>query len=380
MTRKINIILLLSLLILLSAGCSKKEDLLEEELLNTRIKEDQLNLAKEDSKNGYSYNQLNQMEQKVYLEIYCSILEMNEFNIISATDSDMIEKAFNCVMNDHPELFYINGYVYTEYQINNNLYLNFSGKYIYSPEEKIEKEKEIELKTAFVLNNINKLNTDYDKTKYIYEYVITNTEYVASSEDNQNILSVMINKESVCQGYAKTVQYLLDKAGVKSVFLTGYTINGIKHAWNMVYLDNKPYFIDATWGDGVYQTEEDEKEEINYDYFCFTSDSLSKTHIIENVVNIPECTSMEMNYYVKEGLYFEDYDEEKIRTLFAMSQENTKKPIKIKCNNEDTFKLFADNLITNKGIFNLIDNGEEVLYTYNADYKTFTFYIGSEIK
>ena len=43
---------------------------------------------------------------------------------------------------------------------------------------------------------------DYEKIKYVYEYLIKNNEYVPDSENNQNILSVVQNGETVCQGYA----------------------------------------------------------------------------------------------------------------------------------------------------------------------------------
>ena len=51
---------------------------------------------------------------------------------------------------------------------------------------------------------------------------------------------------SVCQGYALAYDYLLEQVGIKSEYCSSDVLN---HAWNIVYIDNKPYHVDVTWDD-----------------------------------------------------------------------------------------------------------------------------------
>lgn len=40
---------------------------------------------------------------------------------------------------------------------------------------------------------------DYEKAKYVFEYLAGNIEYEMGTEQNQNIISVFLNKKTVCR-------------------------------------------------------------------------------------------------------------------------------------------------------------------------------------
>ena len=64
------------------------------------------------------YEKLTQNEQQIYEEILESLLAFDKATVLSTTDSAMIDKVFTAVMLDNPEIFYVDGYKYTEFTRN----------------------------------------------------------------------------------------------------------------------------------------------------------------------------------------------------------------------------------------------------------------------
>ena len=53
----------------------------------------------------------------------------------------------------------------------------------------------------------------------------------------------------VCESYALTMNWLLEKAGIRSMYAVG-DVTGGGHAWNYVQMsDGKWYLQDSTWND-----------------------------------------------------------------------------------------------------------------------------------
>ena len=330
----------------------------------------------------YAYESLSEEGKEVYAQIYASLVQMQEKEL-STTDTDLIETVFQCVLNDHPEIFYVEGYTFTKYSRGNKITkIIFQASYTMEKEELEEKQKVIEQKTEEVLAGMDGTADDYEKIKYIYEYIIKNTEYNVAAKNNQNIISVFQDGQSVCQGYAKATQYLLSKAGVKATLVVGYVENGEGHAWNLVYADGEPYYVDTTWGDASYRMTTEESYEvnnlpvINYDYLCVTTEQLCKTHRIENVVSVPECTAVKDNYYVREGAYFTEYNEEQLTQFFEKSYAEGKEYITLQCADETVFSEMNEELITGQRIFEYMEANDGVIaYSQNEEQFSLSFWL-----
>ena len=80
----------------------------------------------------------------------------------------------------------------------------------------------------------------------------------------------LVTGQRCVRGYAGATKYLLDRAGVDCIWVTG-TGGGGPHAWNIVKCDGQYYYVDTTWGDPGYwelQGEDVTKEFIAYEYLC----------------------------------------------------------------------------------------------------------------
>ena len=96
---------------------------------------------------------------------------------------------------------------------------------------------------------------------------------------------------AVCDTYAKAYNWLLQQIGIKSFVVEAQTILG-EHAWNEVYLDGEPYFIDTTWDDPVY----DIPGQVGHGNFLQTYATFSASHGAYDYDTSPTSTLYE-NYF-----------------------------------------------------------------------------------
>lgn len=340
----------------------------------------------------YFFDRLDADRQCWYLDIYRILTGMEEDGELSGEQietlgEDGIDGVFQCVMNDHPELFYVKGYTYTLYSYGSKVArIGFAGTYTVDAAERERRQERIEAAAEECLSYLNPDASDYTKVKYVYDYVILNTDYDRQAADNQNICSVFLGRKSVCQGYAKAVQYLLDKLGIPCTLVNGKVHSGESHAWNLVMIDGEWYYVDATWGDASYQITEGTDvinsaslPSINYDYLCVTTEQLLKTHEIDSILAMPECTSMDANYYVREGAYFTAYEEAGVRAFFERGYEEDRRDITLKCSEASVYNTFLEQLITEQKIFDFMNSPDgRVAYAEDPDKLSLTFWLVNE--
>ncbi len=328
------------------------------------------------------YDNLVPEEQQVYAEILNSLLSYEERTVLSTTDAGVIDRAFTAVMLDNPGIFYVDGYKYTEYARDEVIdRIEFTGKYLYEQEEAQRRQALIDFAVSNILAGMPDTTDEYHKVKYLYDTLVAQTEYDLTAVDNQNICSVFIGGKSVCQGYAKALQYLAEKAGIRCSLVLGNVIGGEGHAWNLILVNGAWYYADVTWGDASYLFTNQEQminthtSPVNYDYLCVTTQQILRTHNPEMPVEMPECTSMADNYYVREGLYFTEYDENKLAEIFDTAFATGQETVTFKCSDNAVYDEMYRILLEEQKVFEFMDSEGTVAYTDNREQGILTFWL-----
>ena len=269
--------------------------------------------------NQYYYTQLNEEQQMIYsciLEGSDTYAQEVEFlHEITQEDLEIAMEAFRC---EHPEAFWTAGYSMSYYNT-----LDHIVSISYNDESDYEAVSEA-IRTAAqpVIKEAMQYEDVYDQILYFYDWIIDETVYEKDSTYNQDIRSVFLYHASVCSGYARAFQYFCNEAEIPCAVIRGRT-GDESHAWNAVWIDDQPYWVDLTWGDPVFE-EDPSMQQKNYDYFCTGDEVLLNTHTpgvsielsdgsIEDVFVYPVCDDMSRDYYVLQGAYFPDYNDYAVR-------------------------------------------------------------------
>lgn len=345
---------------------------------------DETSVTKDGEAGIYYYgfeNLETQEERRLYQEVLSSLQRRDVETELSTLSVELIDPIFQCVMADHPEIFYVDGYTSTTYKLGNSLRkITFSGDYTLEEEEIIERTGLLEVAAKGFLEGIPKGADAYETVKYLYEYLIEHTDYEREVADSQNICSVLLNGRSVCQGYAKTLQWLCQKAEIPALLVTGRA-NGGGHAWIVVYLDGEWYHVDPTWGDASYLGGEGAYPEtaypaVNYDYFCVTTKQIERTHELEAKQNIPTCTAVEDQYYRREGLYLESADSEQLERIFDEAARGGKTTVSFQCADDNVFDQVYQLLIEEQKVFDYLPEADKkAVYVDSRKQRTFSFWL-----
>jgi hypothetical protein len=191
-----------------------------------------------------------------------------------------------------------------------------------------------------MLKQAPRKGTDYEKVRYVYETLIRQVDYDQTVKNSQNIISTFVRKKTVCQGYAYGMQYLLGKLGVDCTTVEGMAYSR-NHAWNLVRMDGEYYYVDTTWGNSQFVSSGKSKQEgkfINYSYLGATTQEIARTHQMSDVISLPKCTASENNYFVKEGLYYQAFDPEKIGASIRSRYEEGADTVQMKFASQDIYE------------------------------------------
>lgn len=149
--------------------------------------------------------------------------------------------------------------------------------------------EEIERQEAFVKEEVERIvheviepnDSEYERVKKLHDYIVRHTAYDEEAANRctdyecygydpaNTAYGLLVNRQAVCEGYARLLTALLDRVGVRNYYVVGDG-GGEAHAWNLVQVDGAYYYVDATWNDPV----PDEPGVVLYDYFLVPTHEL----------------------------------------------------------------------------------------------------------
>ena len=115
-------------------------------------------------------------------------MNLDEEIIVHSLDPDQANGVIDSIMYDFPEIFWIDGsaestsYSESLFEVG---YTVVDPTYIYTEEDVVSRQQTISLEVERILGGISAEATEYDKIKYVYDYLVDYLEYVDGAPDNQ---------------------------------------------------------------------------------------------------------------------------------------------------------------------------------------------------
>lgn len=136
-------------------------------------------------------------------------------------------------------------------------------------------------RTVPVIEAAKNIELECERAKYLLDYICKNTEYDHNFATRGSLLYDQstyscIEGLTVCAGYGRAFEYLADACGLEVISAVSE-----QHLYNLIKLDGKYYYVDATWCDG-------RGDDWNYTYFLIGEDSMSRldpsnNHTVSNM-------------------------------------------------------------------------------------------------
>ena len=340
----------------------------------------------EEGHQEYYFKQLTEEEQRVYRELLKGIRAREKEFYLTISDDDSIDRSYHAVLKDHPEIFWVHNRekIYkTTYSDSD--YCVFTPGYTYTDSEIDEIQTAMEQSFQEVRALIPEDAGDYEKVRIVYTYVIDHTQY-QTGEDDQSIAGVFWKKSAVCAGYAGAVQYLLERLDIPCIYVDGSTKGSTEgHAWDIVKIGQEYYYVDATNGDqpdflNGDTAQLEEHKTIIYDYLCPFPEEYEKTYTPSEELTVPACTAKDLDFYVLNQGYFEDYSWQDIYDYCKMRLDNGAAVVRFKFGSQEAFseacqELLDDGVVQNVAQYYMKLHGlGQVEYHYGVMDNFYTIY------
>ena len=200
----------------------------------SKIREDEADRLKEQLSTGNTgdgltfdarfypyYAMLDEKGRHLYRQIYANGDQLFQvFAPVETVTAGQLRNVFSAVYNDHPELFWLETAYACKYRENGQC-VEIELKFNRTAQD-LENARQIFRENADqILAGVQALPDSYGREKAVHDALIDKITYDMGAEMNQSAYSAMVNGRTVCAGYARAFQYLLQQLGIPRYYSTG---------------------------------------------------------------------------------------------------------------------------------------------------------------
>ena len=265
----------------------------------------------------YYYGRLNDDEKTMYEEIYDGCKKHLEYIKLSAsldTMKKIYQRAINALVLDNPLLYCVNqasiGFAKDSSDV-----LYAKPKYLYTQEQITKYDRLIQDTVNRIIDEWGMIEgTDIEKVRKVHDYLAGNVVYAypQSNAEDQNdkeqassLIGALLFFSGNSESIAKTTKVILNAIDERCIIVDGSMNNSsgvtYKHDWNIVNIEGKPYHLDVSL-----DLNNRNNGWISYDYFNVSTSQIKGNHNYAG--GLPECVSIDENYFVLNALEFSELD------------------------------------------------------------------------
>lgn len=335
-------------------------------------------------------SKLSEPMQKVYDDVLKAVLNFETDVIYEGITITEVKRVLSALFSDRSDIYYIN---IDKTVVSEKVIIIF---YRATKEEVEQLEKKMQPKIAEYLSCVDDTMSAYDVALRLQAKMIELVDYDTVALDEQNrrggadkdkidylrtICGVFIDGKVVCEGYARAMQYLLQKCGVECAEVSGrcYGDHGELrggHSWNLIKADGDYYYLDATHDDPsrTDQTVKDPYYQLSF--FGITSAELLRTRNLDWCPVEPDTyTATKCNYHHHNGLVLDAYSYDSMKKIAVEAAKKDTKFFTVKFTSESVYKFAMEQLSTKGEVFKLLeDAGKANKKIDGSGYETFKYH------
>ncbi|MBP5459168.1 MAG: hypothetical protein J6Y62_03290 [Clostridia bacterium] len=308
----------------------------------------------------YYYNHLNETEQEAYNFICSQLPDFPERIAVPNLTSEEVQEVYMAVSYDNPEFFFLGN---TCQYMRFGAVFYFEPSYNLTPEEYAAQWAGVEAEANRIIANLSAGASDYEKELYIHDTLGELSDYETETEPSvYTPYGLLVNHKANCEGYSRTMQYLLKRLGVVSRVVSGIGSSLVEtenHMWNVVTVSGKEYNVDATWDDYIIDSSTGAtSNEPSHVYFNLSKDEMSADHVPDEEALWEQCVHDDLGYFAWNGLLCDSYESAQTaitRTLPSILNAG-KRSMELKFTNQQAFREATVQLVDNDRIYYLLSS------------------------